>query len=235
MSETQSTDQKIDCTLTRQKRKSLVIQVKNGGVEIRAPLRASNYEIKEFLESKQKWILQRLELQAERAIKKAAFEVNYGSRIPYRGKDYLVGGVPDRKPFFENIFCVPVHLTPEKIKAACIRVYRELAKKDLTSKVQDFASKMGVNPSGIKINGAKSRWGSCSGKKGLNFSWRVVMAEDEVIDYIVVHELAHIKEWNHSQRFWAVIKSILPDYEERKKRLKELQKKLIFEDWEVKK
>jgi predicted metal-dependent hydrolase len=107
-----------------------------------------------------------------------------------------------------------------------------LAKQDIPEKVQKYAAQVGVEPVGIKINGAKSRWGSCSAKKSLNFSWRLMMADDEVIDYVVVHELAHIKEMNHSPAFWAIVSSVLPDYKQRQTKLKALHKKLSEEDWD---
>ncbi|MDR2568929.1 MAG: M48 family metallopeptidase, partial [Oscillospiraceae bacterium] len=75
-------------------------------------------------------------------------------------------------------------------------------------------------------------WGSCSAKKSLNFSWRLIMADEDVIDYVVVHELAHLIEMNHSVRFWAVVERVLPDYRERQKWLRELQRKLNVEDWD---
>ena len=109
---------------------------------------------------------------------------------------------------------------------------RMLAKHELTKKTLDFAKRMGVAPSSIKINGAVARWGSCSAKKSINFSWRLVMADDDVIDYVVVHELAHLTEMNHSKTFWAIVEDILPDYKERQSRLRELQKRLAGEDWE---
>ena len=96
----------------------------------------------------------------------------------------------------------------------------------------DFAKRMDVTPTAIKINGAKTRWGSCSAKKSLNFSWRLIMADDDVIDYVVVHELAHIAEMNHSARFWALVEGALPDYQSRKAKLKALQQRLSIEDWE---
>ena len=90
---------------------------------------------------------------------------------------------------------------------------------------------MGVTPIAVKINSAMRRWGSCSSRMSLNFSWRLIMADDAIIDYVVVHELAHIKEMNHSARFWAVVESVLPDFRERKRKLKELQSRLSGEDW----
>ena len=90
---------------------------------------------------------------------------------------------------------------------------------------------MNVTPIAVKVNSAKTRWGSCSGRNSINFSWRLIMADDDVIDYVIVHELAHIKEHNHSDRFWAVVASVLPDYKMRQAKLKILQKKLASEDW----
>jgi predicted metal-dependent hydrolase len=106
-----------------------------------------------------------------------------------------------------------------------------LAKRDLTKKTLAYANCMGIMPTTIKINSANTRWGSCSAKKSINYSWRLIMANDEVIDYVVVHELAHIIELNHSERFWKVAENQMPDYNKRKRQLKELQQRLCGEEW----
>ena len=208
-------------TLTRQKRKTIAMYVRENGLEVRAPLRVSKAEIDSFVESKRTWIERALAAQAQRTGKKSAFELDYGSRLLYCGREYAVGE-----------FGVPPGLAPEGIKCACVAIYRQRAKRDLTVKVQRYAALMGVQPAGVKISGAKTRWGSCSSKKSLNFSWRLVMAEEDVIDYVVVHELAHIKQMNHSPDFWAIVQNIMPDYKVRRQQLKTLQKRLENEDWE---
>ena len=223
---------KIEYSLIRSNRKTLALYVRDSGVEVRAPFHMTRKEIDSFVNGKQEWVERMITKNADLAEKKALFEVDYGSRVPYRGREYIVGGIPERKVFFDNAFCVPVYLNPDQVKRACVQIYRMLARRDLTAKVQDYATQMGVEPLGLKINGAKTRWGSCSAKKNLNFSWRLMMADDEVIDYVVVHELAHIKEMNHSPRFWSVVEGVLPDYKTRQSRLKKLQKKLNAEDWE---
>jgi predicted metal-dependent hydrolase len=106
-----------------------------------------------------------------------------------------------------------------------------LSKAHISERVAFFASQMGVTPTAVKINNAMKRWGSCSSRKSLNFSWRVIMADDSIIDYVVVHELAHLKEMNHSARFWAVAEGVMPDFRERKLALTELQSRLSGEDW----
>ena len=104
---------------------------------------------------------------------------------------------------------------------------RAQAKEILPQKAAYYAKLMGVSPSQVKVTGARTRWGSCSGRGNLNFSWRLMLADDTEIDYVVVHELAHLREMNHSPRFWAVVEAALPDYKQRRLRLKRLQAALV--------
>ena len=104
---------------------------------------------------------------------------------------------------------------------AQIRVYKERAKGIISRRVQHYAQLMGVNYGRITIKDQKSRWGSCSEKSNLNFSWRLILMPIEVMDYVVVHELAHLKQMNHSQAFWEEVEKILPNYKEQRKWLKE--------------
>jgi len=219
-------------TLIRSNRKTIAIYIRNGEVEVRAPLKMSQGEIDRFVISKEKWITDKLAVSVERRRERAEFTLNYGSSVLYRGKQYPIAAKPGSMMGFDGEqFFMPPALAPNQIKYVCIQIFRMLAKSVLTNRVLDCAKLMSVMPVAVKITGAKTRWGSCSGKKSLNFSWRLVMAEDDVIDYVVVHELAHITEMNHSTRFWAIVEQVLPDYKERQKRLKELQLKLSMEDW----
>ena len=84
----------------------------------------------------------------------------------------------------------------------------------------------------VRISGAKTRWGSCSRKGTINFTYRLMFVPEELADYVVVHELAHLKEMNHSGRFWSVVEQVMPDYRARRKKLREFEKIeiLITED-----
>jgi len=222
----------IDYTLTRSKRKTAAIYVSSSGVEVRAPLRMPKKEIDRFVKSRENWIISKLACLKERNKNRESFSINYGDSILYRGKQCLIEQkIDDRAVFADNTFYLPHGLSPDEVKATCIKLYKKLARLDINEKVQYYAEQLKVTPASVKINSAKSRWGSCSGKKNLNFSWLLIMADDDVIDYVVVHELAHIYELNHSTRFWAIVQSILPDYKERQKRLKALQEKLAGEEW----
>lgn len=88
-----------------------------------------------------------------------------------------------------------------------------------------------MTPSAVKVGSANTRWGSCSGKNSLNFTWKLILASEAAVDYVVVHELCHILQHNHSARFWQEVGRVLPDYKEREKLLRQLQKRLVTEDW----
>ena len=96
---------------------------------------------------------------------------------------------------------------------------RLLAKKKISEKVEYYANFMGVTYNRISIREQKTRWGSCSSQGNLNFNWKLILLPDEIIDYVVVHELAHRKEMNHSKNFWNIVERIIPDYKECRKYL----------------
>ena len=101
--------------------------------------------------------------------------------------------------------------------------YKKQAGAFFQQKCQFFAEQMGLHHRSVKVNGARTRWGSCNRKGDINFTYRLIFAPEELIDYVVVHELAHTKEMNHSANFWTIVEQIMPDYKERRKKLREFQ------------
>ena len=220
--------------LIRSNRKTIGLYItKDAAVEVRAPLKAPKEEIDRFVASKDEWIERHLS-NKKRALKaKAAFEIDYGSILPLQGKNYPIVMKPGvRSSFHGECFFLPPGLSPEEIKRAILRLYRMIAKDLLTKKTSEWAVRLNVLPASVKVNDAKTHWGSCSSQNRINFSWRLIMADDDVIDYVVVHELAHIKEHNHSNRLWSIVAAALPDYLLRKKKLKAFQARLAREDWD---
>ena len=98
--------------------------------------------------------------------------------------------------------------------------YRKEALRVLTERSRHFASLLQVVPTEIVVKTQKTRWGSCDRHNVIRYNWRIVMAPPELLDYLVIHELAHIKEKNHGPNFWALVESILPDYQEKRRALK---------------
>ncbi len=101
-----------------------------------------------------------------------------------------------------------------------IAILKKAAKDYIPAKVMEFSEIMGLKPSGIKITSARTRFGSCSGKNSLCFSYLLMQKPLEAVDYVIVHELAHIKHKNHGKRFYALIEKYMPDYRNRNKLLK---------------
>lgn len=101
------------------------------------------------------------------------------------------------------------------------RIYRKRAKERLMERAAYFAGIMHVTYGTLRLSSARTRWGSCSARGNLNFHWKLILMPPEILDYVVVHELAHRKQMNHSKLFWAEVERILPDYERRRRWLKE--------------
>ncbi|MCL1791480.1 MAG: M48 family metallopeptidase [Peptococcaceae bacterium] len=224
----------ITYTLNRSKRKTLVLRVTaEGTVEVRAPFHVPRREIDRFVASKQQWIKTRQIAREGLWREKEAFTLAYGSSVMVRGREYSLTAKEGTQAGFDGTcFYLPPGLSSDELKRGVVRIYRIMAKNLLTDRADHYAKITGLIPAAVKISNAKTRWGSCSAKNSVNFSWRLVMAEDDVIDYVVVHELAHIREHNHSDRFWAVVRGILPDYHLRQGKLKKLQQRLAAENWD---
>jgi predicted metal-dependent hydrolase len=107
-----------------------------------------------------------------------------------------------------------------RLNDAEIAALKRKAAEHIPPRVAHYADVMGLQPTGVKITGAEKRYGSCSGKNSLCFSYRLMLCPDAAVDFVVVHELAHIRHKNHGRDFYALIASVLPDYKQRRKLLK---------------
>jgi len=214
------------------KRKTISIRVnEDATVEVRAPIGMSQKSIEAFLAEKQDWVNKKRALMKKHVMEREAFLAKPPETLMFLGEDHEVRR--GNKPSFDGTYFYLPEGEFTELKPAIIRLYKRLARQVIEKRVKFFAEKMGVSPAGIRINSARTRWGSCSGKNSLNFSWMLVMAWTESVDYVVVHELAHIKEHNHSKAFWSVVKSAMPGYEVPKAALKILMTKLMSEDWNL--
>ena len=173
-----------------------------------------------LLHSKSNWILSTAAKLAEEAAAVAKLSAVADGTALYRGDQYtLAVAYHPVRPSVRldgNLLrvCLPEvrRHDANAVPNALIGWYINQAKRDLTDKTRDWSSIIGVHPVAVTIRDPKTRWGSCSSVGRINYSWRVVLAPPAVIDYLVVHELCHLIEPNHSIRYWTLVESFLPDY-----------------------
>ena len=177
----------VNYTLTRSNRKTLALCVRDGAVEVRAPLKMPKRDIDKFVETKEKWITEKLAASKDQAEKRENFSLTCGDTVLYRGKRHpVVARSGDRVGYDDHTgeFYLPPNLSPERVKAAVIQVYEMLAKRYLAERLRHYQPIMGVSVTNFGISSAKKRWGSMSGRKSVNFSWRLIMAEDDIIGHL---------------------------------------------------
>ena len=200
--------------LIRARRRTLAIIVEDDGrVVVRAPMRLKREAIEEFVRAKETWILAKREQALKRASRFVPKRFVGGEEFLYLGESYPLE-IEDfqRQPLLLNGGFRLSRAALPRAEAVFERWYRRQALKVISARAADYAASHGFTFERIRITSARKRWGSCGHKGNLSFAWRLVMAPPPVIDYVVVHELAHLKHRNHSRRFWGKVASILPDF-----------------------
>jgi predicted metal-dependent hydrolase len=181
------------------------------------PARGRLPDVPAILREKSGWIIATLDRLA--LAQPAAPQLSDGALLPYQGIDHrlVVRAGPGVRPAGardEQSHTLTISFDPAVYNLAHVLDwwYREEARAVLTARAQIFAAALGVTYKRLTIRDGRSRWGSCSSAGGLNFSWRLILAPPTVLDYVVIHELAHLRELNHSPRFWAIVAEHAPDY-----------------------
>ncbi len=227
-------------TLRRSHRASKVrISVSPDTVEVIAPHQVSEDLIKQFVLDKQQWVIAALGKVAARQKKFADHTAFYqpGVAMTYQGTSYAINlkitSAKRLKVEFSDGFTVhiPADLAPanrhEAIKSALAAWLQKQAKHQVGNHVENHAGKYGLIPRSISIKSQKSRWGSCGIHNDIHINWLLMAAPPEVLEYVVVHELCHVRVKNHSADFWALVVLHLPDYKTRRLWLKQHGSTLI--------
>lgn len=206
--------------LIRSKRKTLSLIIETDGtLTVRAPIKMRESDILRFIEAKADWI-RRKQVKAQ---EEAVLPHRYvdGEAFLYLGQEIPLRLVPNQKPalVMEGVFKLTKSAQSDA-ESVFETWYRQQARKVIVERMAFFARNHNLTPKKLRISSARTRWGSCSTKGTLSFTWRLVMAPPDVIDYVVVHELCHLKEMNHSKTFWTLVEAILPDYRKRRAWLK---------------
>ena len=206
--------------IIRSKRKTISLSVSRlGEVIVRAPLSTSEARIMAFVGEKQGWLAKQKNKINGAGIRLPQEDLNgYGFLLLgekytltlYDGDNIRLDG--ENKRLF---------LPKKNTRLRLIKWLKENALRIFTAQMGVWAKNMGVTFQSVALSSAKTRWGTCSGENKIRYTYRLLYAPREVIDYVIVHELAHIKYKNHGKGFWALVESYLPDYKQHRKWLKE--------------
>lgn len=208
--------------LIRSKRRTIALEITpNASLIVRAPIKTDLTYINALVAKKIHWITSKQELVRENYAKVKPKKFINGEDFLYLGKSYSLKITDEyRNIVLDDYLYLPSSMQT-KAKGHLIDWYKAEAVEKITQRVSWYSNITGLKYKSIKITNAQRRWGSCSGKGGLCFSWRLIMSPLSVLDYVVVHELAHIVEKNHSSKFWDKVKIIMPYYEKEYRWLKE--------------
>lgn len=207
--------------MIRAKRKTIAVQItKEGTVVVRAPRIASRRRIEAFLLEKRDWIEASLQSVRARMEKYAPVVIQPGAALPYCGKILTLR--PSARADFllqEDALCLPADAVSDDL----VRFLRAQANALFMQRIAYFSARMGVSITGMRLSCAQARYGSCNAQDTIHLAWRLIFFPLDEVDYIVVHELSHVRHKDHSAAFWEEVAAVLPDYKERQKRLREDQ------------
>ncbi|AQZ97445.1 M48 family metallopeptidase [Comamonas kerstersii] len=217
--------------LVRSSRRSIGMEVSAQGLTVRAPLRASHTVIESVLREKTRWILQKLSDRAVRVDSTPRVHWQDGSSMPFLGGELQLRLHPQAPRTGELLSIGPqrwvlhlradVEASAEQVRAVVAAWWLRHARQLLTERLQHYAPAMGVQWRSLRLSNARTRWGSAKADGSIMLNWRLLHYRLPVLDYVVIHELAHLRHMDHSPHFWAVVESVCPDYLQLRQALKQ--------------
>lgn len=202
--------------LIRTHRKTIAIIVnRDGQVIVRAPAQATKTQVQRFLDQKSNWVKRKQAEAFELSAQYPPHTFAEGELFFFLGKTYPLRIVEDGKSgvaLSSDRFILSKGQVSQA-KALFSAWYRHSAREILSDRVSQLADSYHISYRQLRITSARTRWGSCSSSGTLSFPWRLVMAPIDAIDYVIVHELAHFKERNHSRKFWSLVNEMMPGYQ----------------------
>ena len=190
----------------RARRMIVRVNPATGEISVTAPSRRGLAHALDFARGERDWIAGQL------AKAPGPVALTAGTVIPFRGVHHEIrAAAKGPAPVWRQDYAIWVRGRAAHAPRRVQDFLKNEARRMFEARALHHASKLGVKPSRITVRDTASRWGSCSSGRSLSFSWRLILAPDFVLDYVVAHEVAHLREMNHSARFWAHVKSLVPD------------------------
>jgi len=211
----------IDSIVRSRRRTIALVITHEARLIVRAPLRTPQSQIDDAVREKEAWIRKKMAEMHKRP-QAVVHAYEEGEIFWFLGRPYPLHIRDDDRGAIERTdrLVVSRNIRPN-IPTAMQRWYIDEARKEINARCMYFSMMTGYSPQSIAISGAQQRWGSCSTRGSLNFSWRLIQAPLEIVDYVIVHELVHLRQHDHSKKFWAKVQELMPDYERRRQWLRE--------------
>lgn len=220
----------ISYILERRPRKTVGMRITPDGLIVHAPRLISQSQLEQLLLSKARWIRSKLDARQNHAVRTIQWED--GATLMLLGNGITLSVRQDQRSrtveYMAGMLNVALPTAGDEAAIAhkVKQWYRKYALNDFSRRVEILAAKLGVPTPKLFLSNAQSRWGSCNSKKEVRLNWRLIQAPPHIINYVVAHELAHLKEMNHSARFWTTVAQIFADYKKAEKELKAMSAQL---------
>ena len=208
--------------LVRSSRRSIGLEVSAQGLTVRAPLRASMAQIESVLQDKAHWVTTKLNQRASQLEQVQSIQWQHGSSLPYLGGQLALhldpaaprGGALVALESTRWALHLPLQpdTSPSSVRAAVAAWWLRHARDLFVQRLQHFAPTLAVQWRSLRMSNAQTRWGSAKVDGSIMLNWRLLHYRLPVLDYVVIHELSHLRVMDHSPRFWAVVQSVCPDY-----------------------
>lgn len=225
-------DHHLDYALRRSGRRSIGFLISDQGLRVTAPKWLASEEIENAIREKQRWILAKLDEHRERSthrLQQAQRQWCDGATLPYLGQNLTLriragqaaAGVAHNEAASVLTICLPADAGQQQLKNLVQDWLQTRAAASFAARLPIYAGKLGVTCRSLALSSANTQWGSCTADGRIRLNWRLIHFALPVIDYVIAHELSHLREMNHSPRFWATVRSIFPEFEMAKRALHE--------------
>ena len=221
-------DRIVPYVLRRARRRTIGLSIDHRGLRVGAPSRASLREVESLILQHGEWVAQKLDEWRTRR-RPEPLQIVDGLRLPLLGTSLeirLAAGSnrvlwsPHEEATLQKLtLCLR---SPTDAPRILEKALREKSRLLFAERLAHYAERLGLNTPPLALSAARTRWGSCSLKTGIRLNWRLIHFPPRVVDYVVAHELAHLREMNHSPRFWAVVSELYPDYKAARAELRNL-------------
>lgn len=220
----------LDYTLVRSKRRSIGFLIGDDGLRLTAPKWVTIAEIESAIHEKQRWIFAKLNERRERSARRLQPQMQWrdGATLPYLGADITLNiaaaqsvGIAFDESARVLTVSLPVEAGEQQLKDRVQSWLQGEAKRIFAERLPLYAEKLQVSYQSFALSSATTQWGSCTVDGKIRLNWRLIHFTLPLIDYVIAHELAHLREMNHGPRFWATVQSIFPEFQSAKKALRE--------------